>query len=356
MSTTVPAPSAVRSVEEFAGTVAAELGAAASVGLAVVGDRLGLYRAMADGGPTSSTELAARTGCAERYVREWLANQAAGGWITYDAETDRFTLPPEHAAVLADEGSPAFLGGSAQVVAALFAGLDRLTDAFRTGEGIAWGAQHEDLHAGSARFFRTACHAALAPWIEALDGTAGRLRAGGSVADVGCGAGGAAVAVAEAFPTATVLGTDAHAASLENARAAAGRAGVAERVRFVEADATTPPEGRYDLVLMLDVLHDLGDPVAAVRAALSALTDGGTLMVVEPAAADRVEDNLNPVARMYYATSTAFCTPCALAQPGGWALGNQAGPARTGEVLRRAGATHVRQVAATPFQHVFEVR
>ncbi len=343
-------------VEEFVGTVGQELAAAASTAMAILGDKLGLYRTLADGEPLTASELASRTGCAERYVREWLCNQAAGGWVLYDEDSERFSLPLAHAAVIAQEESPVFLGGSIQSVGAIFRSLDMLADAFRSGEGIGWGEHHHDLHEGVARFFRTACQTQLPHWIEQLEGVAARLEAGGRVADVGCGQGGAAIAVATAFSHAEVTGFDSHAPSIERARAAAAGAGISEHVAFRTAGATELEEGAYDLVMMLDCLHDMGDPVAAAAAAAAALREGGAVLLVEPAAGDRLSDNFNPVGRMYYAGSTAFCTPCALSQDGGWALGNQAGEARLRDVLERAGLGAIRNVATTPYQLVLEAR
>jgi SAM-dependent methyltransferase len=355
MSATEAPPSA-EAIGEFIGVVGEEVGAAASTAMAILGDRLGLYRTLASGGALTSSELAARAGCAERYVREWLCNQAAGGWISYEPATERFSLPPAHAAVVADEASPAFLGGSIQSIGAIYRSLDLLTEAFRSGEGIGWGEHHADLHEGAARFFRTACQAQLPEWVEQLEGVADRLRARGRIADIGCGQGGAAIALASAFPAARVLGIDAHGPSIERARAAAAAAGLGERVAFRVAEAQEIEPDRFDLVMMLDCLHDMGDPVGAASAARHALAPDGSLLVVEPAAADRLTDNLNPISRTYYASSTAFCTPCALAQEGGWALGNQAGEARLRDVLATAGFATVRQVAQTPYQLVLEAR
>jgi 2-polyprenyl-3-methyl-5-hydroxy-6-metoxy-1,4-benzoquinol methylase len=351
MSTTRSERSA-DSVEQFLGTVSVELAAAASTAMAIVGDRLGLYRSIAAGGAMTSAELAARSGCAERYVREWLCNQAAGGWIDYDEESERFRLSEAHAAVVANEDSPVFLGGSIQCVGAIFRSLDMLVDAFRTGEGIGWGEHHSDLHEGAARFFRTACQSQLPHWVEQLGGVADRLRAGGRIADVGCGQGGAAVTLARAFPSTRVTGVDSHGPSVERARAAAAGGGVADRVAFRVARADELERDEFDLAMMLDCLHDMGDPVAAAAAARNSLRPGGTLLVVEPAAGDRLSENFNPVGRMYYASSTAFCMPCALSQDGGWALGNQAGEARLRDVLARSGFDSVRRVDATPFQLV----
>jgi 2-polyprenyl-3-methyl-5-hydroxy-6-metoxy-1,4-benzoquinol methylase len=355
MSATEQVPSA-EAVQEFMGTVGVELAAAASAAMAILGDRLGLYSTLADGDWLTSSELAARSGCAERYVREWLCNQAAGGWVTYDESTNRFSLPPAHAAVIAAEGSPAFLGGSIQSVGAIFRSLDMLDDAFRTGEGIGWGEHHSDLHEGAARFFRTTCQTQLAGWIDQLEGVGSRLQNGGRIADIGCGHGGAAVTVAKAFPHAQVMGIDSHGPSIQRARGAAAAEGVSDRVGFRLARAEELDNDRYDLVMMLDCLHDMGDPVGAASTARRALAPGGALLLVEPAAGDRLSENFNPVGRMYYAASTAFCTPCALAQEGGWALGNQAGEARLRKVLTQAGFDHVRQVDATPFQLVIEAR
>jgi SAM-dependent methyltransferase len=348
--------SAMEEVEAFVGLAGQELGAAASVAMAVLGDRLGLYRAMVDQGALTPAELAARSGLAERYVREWAANQAAGGWLHYEPETGGFSLPDAHAAVLADETSPAFLGGSIQATAAIFRSLDRLAEVFRTGEGIGWGEHHEDLHAGAARFFRTACAAALPGWVETLEQVAGRLRAGGSVLDLGCGRGGAAIALGLAFPAARIAGVDSHGASIERARAAAAAEGLADRVTFQIADVTAALNGRFDLVMMLDTLHDLGDPVAAASRAREALTADGAVLLVEPFAGDRLEENFNPVGRMYFASSTAFCTPSALAQAGGWALGNQVGETRLRDICAQAGLNDVWRVGATPYQLVLAAR
>lgn len=340
---------------DFAGLVATELGAAASAAMAVVGDRLGLYRALAQAGPVTAIELAARTGCAERYVREWLYSQAAGGWINFDEESERFELPPARALVLAEEGSPLFLGASIQLLSALFASVDRLSEAFRTGEGIGWGEHHSDLHDGVARFARSALPTTLPGWLERA-GVAERLRGAGRALDIGCGQGPALVALARAFPDARVDGVDSHAASVEAARRAASDAGVAGRVsvRVAEGgDLPTDAEGAYDLVLLMDCLHDMGDPVVAATAAARALAPGGTVLIVEPVSSDRLVDNFNPVGRYYYAISTAFCMPAALSQTGGWALGNQAGPARVHDICRQAGLGTVTAVDTTPFNMVF---
>jgi 2-polyprenyl-3-methyl-5-hydroxy-6-metoxy-1,4-benzoquinol methylase len=343
-------------VEQFLEVVAADVAAASGIAMAVLGDRLGLYRALAAAGPSTPSELAARTGYFERYIREWLLSQAAGDWVEYDEDSGTFTLPPAHAAVVAVEGSPAFLGGSVQTVSALFHSLDRLAAAFRSGAGIGWGEQHQDLHDGAARFFRTACQAQLPQWIELLDDVAERLRDGGRVADIGCGQGGAALTVAAAFDRAEVVGIDMHDISVERARAAAAGTGVHDRVSFRVADAADVDDGHFDLVMMLDSLHDMGDPVSAARGAWKALAPGGALLVVEPAASDRVAENFTPVGRTYYAASTAFCTPNALAQSGGHAMGSQAGPARLRDVLSQAGFTHVEVAVHTAFQMVLTAR
>jgi SAM-dependent methyltransferase len=336
--------------------VGADLGAAAGAAMALLGDRLGLWRALADGGPLTPVELASRTGCAERYVREWLASQAAGGWLSYEPETGRFTLDPAYAAVVAADDSPVFLGGSMQMVGAMFASLDRLGEAFRSGEGIGWGEHHGDLHHGVARFFRVACEPYLGEWIAALDGVDERLQAGGRVLDVGCGEGSAALALALRYPRASVTAVDAHAPSIEIARDNARRAGVEDRVTFIAGDASDLPADAFDLVCALDVLHDLGDPVGVATAVRRALTSNGAWLIVEPFAGDRLEENLNPVGRMYYAGSTAFCMPCALKQDGGWALGNQAGPSRLREIITRGGFATVEEVARTPWQLVLGAR
>jgi SAM-dependent methyltransferase len=322
-----------------------------------LGDKLGLYRAMAGAGPLTSAEVAERTGTHERYVREWLNNQAAGGILEYRAEGGTYELTDEAARLWADESSPVFLGGLLEAIASMWADADRLADAFRSGAGIAWGDHDHRLYRGVQRFYAPSYRASLVrEWIPSLDGVEAKLRRGAKVADIGCGYGISTVLMAEAFPRSTFVGFDSHPDSIDAAEKAAAEAGVADRVRFQVADATSFDGSGYDLVCFFDALHDMGDPVAAASHARTTLAEDGTVMLVEPAAGDRVEDNLNPVGRLYYAGSTFLCTPSALAQPGGHSLGAQAGPERLGAVLTEAGFRQWRATVATPFNVVLEAR
>lgn len=347
----------LQKVEEFAVKVATDQATASAGALAYVGDRLGLWAALAATGPATSAELAATTGLTERYLREWLATQAAVGYVAYDEETGRYTLPAEHAAVLADDDSPAAGVGGFQSVTAFYAVADRLADAFRTGAGISWADQDRRLFSGVDRFFRPLYTRSLvAEWLPALDGMVDRLERGGRVLDVGCGYGTSAILLAQAFPGVTVHGVDPEPDSIATARAAAVKAGVADRVTFeVGTDADDAGSG-YDLVTYFDAFHHLGDPVGAARRAKAALADGGALMLVEPAAHDRVADNLTLVGLVYYASSTLVCVPDALSQGATDALGGQAGPHRLHEVLAEAGFTRVRVAAEAPFNLVIEAR
>ena len=344
-------------VEMFAGRLATELGAALNAALIDIGDRVGLYRAMADGAALTAGELAGRTGTYERYVREWLNAQAAGGIVAYEPGADTYTLPAEHAAVLADEEGPAFLIGHFQSAVAAIEARGRIAECFRTGEGMAWGEHSAHVCAGTERGFATAYrHQLVDEWLPALDGVVERLRAGARVLDVGCGHGASTVLMAEAFPASTFLGVDAHAGSVEVARERAAAAGVGDRVRFATGTAQQLEGEGFDLVCFFDALHDMGDPVSAAVRARAALAPGGTCLVVEPYAEDRIEDNLNPVGRMMYGYSTLLCTPGSLSQPGRAALGTQAGPARISSVLREGGFEAVRVAATTPFNLIFEAR
>jgi SAM-dependent methyltransferase len=317
---------------------------------------LGLYKAMAEHGPMTSVELAERTGTAERYIREWLANQAASGYVEYDAATERFHMTPEQVMVFANDDSPALMIGGFFSAVAVARDEPRLTEAFRTGAGVAWGEHDGCLFCGTAKFFRPSYQTHLvSEWIPALDGVEAQLRAGARVADVGCGYGISTMIMAEAYPKSQFFGFDYHAASIEDARAMAEARGL-ENVRFEIATAKDFPGKDYDFVTIFDALHDMGDPVGAAAHVRSALKPGGTFMMVEPFAEDRLEDNLNPVARVYYGFSTAVCTPSSLSQEVGAALGAQAGEARLGAVLREAGfATH-RRAMATPFNLILEAR
>ena len=344
-------------LERFLGTVVGEVGAAFNAALVRIGDRLGLYRAMAGAGPLSARELADRTGTAERYVREWLAAQAAGGFIQYQAEADRYELPPEHALVLADEDSPVFALGHFEAASAMLADERRLTEAFRSGEGVGWHEHDERLFEATERAFRPLYRGNLtSSWIPALEGVEEKLRAGAEVADVGCGRGASSIVMAQAYPASSFAGFDYHSASIEAARRAAAEAGVADRASFKVAGASDYPGSGYDLVCFFDALHDMGDPVGACRHVLETLDGDGTLLLVEPRAGDRVEENLNPVGRLFYCASTMFCIPASLAQNVGLALGAQAGEARLGEVVREAGFSRFRRAAETPFNLVLEAR
>jgi ubiquinone/menaquinone biosynthesis C-methylase UbiE len=344
-------------LDALLGQAVVEFGATVNAALVVIGDRLGLYRALAGAEALSSTELAERTGTAERYVREWLNAQAASGYVEYDAATGRYTLSPEQAAILADESSPAFVGGGFQVALGAAAGLERIQDAFLTGAGMGWHEHHDDVFEGCQRFFEPGYRANIIDaWIPALEGVPERLEAGGRVADVGCGHGASSIVIAERYRSAEVIGFDYHDASIAQARRRAEAAGVADRVRFEVAAADAFPGASYDLVACFDCLHDMGDPVAVARHVRGALADDGTWMIVEPYAGDRIEDNLNPVGRAYYAFSTMLCTPNSLSQAGGLALGAQAGAARLREVVTAGGFTRFRRAAETPFNLVLEAR
>lgn len=343
-------------LDAFVGTVVNELGAAASAVLVRIGDRLGLYRALVEGGPATPEALARRTGTSERYVREWLANQAAGGYVSHDAVAGTYALPPEQAVALASDDSPASVQGAFQVVSAMTRAEDRIVEAFRTGAGVPWGSQDPVLFEGTERFFRPGYAAHLVErWLPALDGVTGRLREGAAVADVGCGHGASTILLARAFPRSRFVGYDGHPASIEAARARAAEAGLAGRVRFEVADAASFPGSGFELVAHFDSLHDLPDPVGAARRVREVLSPGGTWMIVEPAAGDRVEDNLNPVGRLYYAASTLLCVPHSLSGHGP-ALGAQAGERRIREVAEAAGFGRFRRAAETPFNVVYEVR
>ncbi|MCU1354352.1 MAG: Methyltransferase type 12 [Acidimicrobiales bacterium] len=337
----------------FVGKAVVDVGALLGGSLVVLGDRLGLYRAMAGAGPVTPGELASRTDTTERYVREWLSAQAATGYVDYEGD-GRFSLPDEHAVVLTDETSPACVIGAFETALAAVHSTDRITDAFRTGEGVGWGEHHHDLYEGCERFFRPGYQANLATtWIPALEGVVAKLEAGGRVADVGCGHGASTVLMAEAYPAATFTGFDAHEPSLDAARKRAATAGVGDRTTFELATAQAF-DGRFDLVCFFDCLHDMGDPVGACEQARRALEPGGTLMLVEPMAGDRLEDNLNPVGAAYYGFSTLLCTPSSLSQDVAAGLGAQAGEARLREIARAAGFQQVRRVAETPFNMVLE--
>jgi 2-polyprenyl-3-methyl-5-hydroxy-6-metoxy-1,4-benzoquinol methylase len=332
-----------------------EVGAVLNGALVVMGDRLGYYRALAEFGPSTATELAERTDTDQHYAREWLNAQAAGAFVTYDESTGRYELPAEHAVALTDESSPAFVGGLFQIAHGTVCDSDRIVEAARSGDGVGWHEHGSDVHVGCERFFAPTYHAHLVDdWLPALDGVVEKLTAGAKVADIGCGHGASTILMAKAFPASRVRGTDAHSGSITTARARAEEAGL--DVDFETADADCFTGGPYDLVTTFDALHDMGDPVGAARHVRDVIAHDGTWMIVEPIAGDHVQDNLNPVGRAYYGFSTLLCTPSSLSQPVGLALGTQAGPARIRDVVSTAGFTRFRVAAQTPFNNVFEVR
>ena len=334
-----------------------EVGATLNSALVVMGDKLGLYRALAGSGGLSPSELAERTGTAERYVREWLNAQAAGGFVEYDPDSGRYGLPPEQAVALTDPDSPAYLPGFFQIALGSVLDSPRITEAVRTGEGVGWHEHVHDVHEGCERFFRPGYNAnLLSEWLPALDGVVSKLERGGRAADVGCGHGASTILMAGAFPNSQLVGFDYHDGSIATARERAQEAGVGGRVRFETEPAASYGGGSYDLVTMFDCLHDMGDPVGAARHVHSTLKGDGTWMIVEPNAGDRVEDNLNPVGRTYYSFSTLLCTPASLSQEVGLALGAQAGEARIRDVVQAGGFTRFRRVAETPFNLVYEAR
>ncbi|HEX7050748.1 MAG TPA: methyltransferase domain-containing protein [Longimicrobiales bacterium] len=344
-------------LEAFLHRAVGDMAATAACALTLTGHRLGLFRAMAGAGPLTSEELAERTGLRERYLREWLNAQAAGAYVTYDAATGRYTLPPEQAAALADSDSPVFVAGGFDVLAAIWAATERMAEAFRTGEGVGWHEHDARLFNGTEAFFRPGYKANLASaWIPALEGVEEKLRAGAKVADVGCGHGASTIIMAEAFPASMFYGFDYHGPSIETAGRRASDAGVADRVRFEVAPATAFPGAGYDLICFFDCFHDLGDPVGAAAHARKALAADGTLMLVEPMAGDRPEENLHPLGRLFYAASTFLCTPNSLSQEVGTALGAQAGEARLRAILEEAGFRRVRRATETPFNLILEAR
>ncbi len=340
----------------FVGRFVGDLGAAVHAGMVVLGDKLGLYKALA-AHPMTSAELAAATHTDERYVREWLASQAAGGYVTYDETSRTFSLSPEQSFTLAQEDSPAYLPGAFELALGALAAVPRIEQSFRTGAGMGWHEHADGVFHGCEKFFRPGYAANLVPsWIPALDGVEAKLEAGARVADVGCGLGASTLLLAQAFPNSRLFGFDYHAQSIAAARASATRGNVSDRAVFDTASATEYPGTNYDLVAVFDCLHDMGDPVGAARHILHSLAPDGTWMIVEPFANDSMKDNLNPVGRVYYGFSTLLCTPCAKSQEGGHTLGAQAGEARIREVVTAAGFTRFRRAAETPFNLVYEAR
>jgi SAM-dependent methyltransferase len=355
-TTTTPAIDQER-LDAILGQFVADLGAALSAPLIVLGERLGLFAAMADGEPVTPGSLAGRTQTRERYVREWLAAMSASGYVTYDEAADAFHLTPEQALTFAQPDGPAYLPGAFELAAACVKDEPHIERVFRTGEGFGWHEHDHDLFHGTERFFRPGYAAHLAAeWIPALDGVEDKLHAGALVADLGCGHGASTILMAQAYPASSFVGSDYHEASIEHARRAAERAGVADRVRFEVATADAFTGEQYDLACIFDALHDMGDPVGAARHVRRALAPDGTWLVVEPIAGDTLTDNLNPVGRIFYAASTSLCVPNALSQGGHRALGAQAGEAQLRVVLEEAGFSRVRRAAQTPFNLVLEAR
>jgi SAM-dependent methyltransferase len=344
-------------LNEFMGRVVGDLGAAMSAALVVLGDRLGLYKAMAAAGPVTPAQLAKATGTSERYVREWLNAQAAGGYVAYEPKSGTFVLPPEQAFALAEDLSPAACPGAFMVARAVWEAIDRASDNFRTGGGLPWGEQHACLFEGTERFFRAGYIGnLLSSWIPALDGVQAKLESGARVADVGCGLGASTLLMAKAFPRSRFVGFDSHAASIELARKRAADAGVGDRVTFEVGGSTTYPGADYDLVAHFDCLHDMEDPVGAARHTRRALAKDGTWMIVEPFAGDRPEENHTPVGRVYYSASTMICVPHSLSQRGP-ALGAQAGESKLrGVVVEGGGFTRFRRATQTPFNIILEAR
>jgi SAM-dependent methyltransferase len=334
-----------------------EVGATLNTALVVIGDKLGLYRELAGAGALTPSELAERTGTAERYVREWLNAQAAGGYVTYDPDSGRYTLPPEQAIALTDTDSPAYLPGFFQIALGSVLDSPKILEATRSGEGFGWHEHVHHVHEGCERFFRPGYNAHLiAEWLPALEGVVAKLERGARVADVGCGHGASTILMAKAFPNSNFVGSDYHGGSIDTARERARDAGVGDRAQFQTASAAAYSGSGYDLVTMFDCLHDMGDPVGAARHVRSTIAADGTWMIVEPRAGDRVEENLNPVGRAYYGFSTLLCTPASLSQEGRMALGAQAGEARIRDVVQAGGFTRFRRVAETPFNLVYEAR
>ncbi len=343
-------------LNEFVGKMVGDMGAAMTAALMLIGDRLGLYKELAVARLTS-TELAQRTGTTERYVREWLAAQAAAGYVEMDPDGQHFSLTPEQTMVFANESSPVFMPGFGDVIQSLWRDEPKITEAFKTGKGVGWHEHDACLFRGTERFFRPGYAANLVgSWLPALEGVVEKLTRGGRVADVGCGHGSSTIIMAQAFPKSQFIGFDYHGPSIERAIQAAKDAGVGDRIRFETASAKSFPGADYDLVTFFDCLHDMGDPVGAARHVRQTLAADGTWMVVEPFAHDRLQDNMNPVGRIFYAASTMVCTPASLSQEVGLGLGAQAGEGRLRKVITDGGFTRFRRATQTPFNLVLEAR
>src|ERR1700756_4823506 len=340
----------------FIGQFVTDLGASVHAGMVVIGEKLGLYKALA-AGPMSSAQLAAKTDTDERYLREWLSSQAAGGYITYDSKADKFSLSEEQAFTLANEDSPAYLPGAFQLALGSLAAVPRIVESFRTGAGMGWHEHDDDVFHGCEKFFRPSYAANLiSSWIPSLQGVKAKLDAGARVADVGCGKGASTVLMAKAFPKSQFFGFDYHDKSIEGARATAAKEGLEVRLNFGVAEAKAFPGKGYDLVTMFDCLHDMGDPVGAATHVRNSLSKDGTWMIVEPFAHDELKDNLNPVGRVYYSFSTLLCTPCSRSQEVALCLGAQSGEKLIREVVTAAGFSRFRRVAESPVNVVYEAR
>jgi len=356
MSTTLVPAVDMNKLNAFIGQFVTDLGAAVHAGMVVIGEKLGLYKALADE-PLSSSELAAKTKTDERYLREWLASQAAGGYITYDEKTGKFSLSGEQAFALADEDSPAYLPGAFELALGSLAAVPRIAESFRTGAGMGWHEHVDGVFHGCEKFFRPGYAANLVTsWIPALHDVHAKLEAGARVADVGCGKGASTILLAKAFPNSRFFGFDYHDKSIEAARESARRNGVADRVTFAVSSAKSFPGNGYDFVAVFDCLHDMGDPIGAAAHVRQSLAKDGTWMIVEPFAHDQLQDNLNPVGRVYYSFSTLLCTPCSRSQEVGLCLGAQAGETRIREVVTAAGFGRFRRATETPFNIVYEAR
>jgi SAM-dependent methyltransferase len=340
----------------FVGRFVGDLGAAVHSGMVVIGEKLGLYKALAEG-PLNSAELAAKTRTDERYVREWLASQAAGGYVTYNENTREFSLTEEQAFTLANEDSPAYIPGAFQLALGSLAAVPKIAESFRSGAGMGWHEHDDDVFHGCEKFFRPSYAANLvSSWIPSLQGVKAKLDSGARVADVGCGKGASTLLMAKAFPKSQFSGFDYHDKSIEGARAIARKEGLADRLNFNVAKAKEFPGKNYDLVTVFDCLHDMGDPVGAATHVRNSLTEDGTWMIVEPFANDELKDNLNPVGRVYYSFSTLLCTPCSRSQEVALCLGAQSGEKRIREVVTTAGFSRFRRAAETPFNVVYEAR
>jgi SAM-dependent methyltransferase len=356
MSTTQVPAIDMNTLNAFIGQFVTDLGAAVHAGMVVIGEKLGLYKALAEGA-VNAAQLATKTKTDERYVREWLASQAAGRYVTYDEKTEKFSLTAEQAFALATEDSPAYLPGAFELALGSLAAVPRITEAFRTGAGMGWHEHVDGVFHGCEKFFRPGYAANLASsWIPALHDVKEKLEAGACVADVGCGKGASTLLMAKAFPNSQFFGFDYHDKSIEAARESAKRNGVADRVTFGVANAKDFPGKEYDLVAVFDCLHDMGDPIGAAAHVRRSLAKDGTWMVVEPFANDQLKDNLNPVGRVYYSFSTLLCTPCSRSQEVGLCLGAQAGETRIREVVTSAGFNRFRRATETPFNIVYEAR